>query len=595
MIRQRLIRTLLLGSLLLASLGVFSQSAVYAADSAWRAAYFNNKNLSGTAVLQQDEANINYDWGDNAPNPVVNKDNFSVRWTRTINVPTAGTYRFSATMDDGMRVFVDGNVLIDSWYDSQVHSLNADVYLTAGDHALKVEYYDAGGKAIAKLSWLPTANPGPAPIVNWKGEYFNNATLSGTPAVTRDDTTIDFDWGVGSPDSTLISSDKFSARWTRTLTLTEGRYRFYVTVDDGARLWVNGRNLVDEWHEAGLITYSAEIDLPGGGIPVQMEYFENVGGAVARLSWVKLSGGGAWQGEYFNNKTLGGTPVVKRNDAQLNFNWKQGSPDALINSDGFSARWTRTLNLTAGTYRFTATADDGVRVWVNGQQIINGWSDQKPTTFIGDITLPSGGAQVVVEYYDSVGGAQIQVGWAQQSAAPAPQPQPVTPAPTTGVTGTVQSSRLNVRTGPGVQFNILNVLVQGQTVNLTGFRSADANWVQINWNNGTAWVSGKSFYLTTSTPVANLPVYQGSVPTPGEFAGDKKATVTGVYYLNMRKGPGTDFGVIKAVPGGTIVEMTGRNVNSGWVKVRLLDGSTGWMSAAYLKSSTSVASLPFTN
>lgn len=594
MIRKRIIRYLLLGGLVLAGLALMAQSTVYAADSTWTATYFNSKNLSGAVVLQQQESAINYDWGDNAPSPAVNKDNFSVRWTRTINAPTSGTYRFSATMDDGMRIWIDNALLIDSWYDSQVHSLSADVYLNAGDHAVKVEYYDAGGKAVAKVSWQPTANPGPAPFLNWKGEYFNNTSLSGTPVLTRDDTSIDFDWGVGSPEWNVVASDNFSVRWTRSLTLSEGRYRFYATADDGVRLWVNGRQLVNEWHEAGLVTYSAEIDLPGGGVPVQMEYYENVGGAVARLSWIKLSGGSAWRGEYYNNKTLSGTPVLTRDDAQVNFNWGQGSPGTNVNADGFSVRWSRTLNLTAGTYRFTATSDDGVRIWVNGNMVINGWSDHKPETFTGDITLPGGGAQVVVEYYDSVGGAQIQMSWSQLSSAPAPQPQPQ-PSPTTGVTGTVVSSRLNVRTGPGMQYNILSVLMKDQKVNLTGFRSADANWVQINWNNGTAWVSGRSYYLSTSTPVANLAVYQGSLPTPGEFAGDKKATVSGVYYLNMRQGPGTAFSVVKAYPAGTIVEMLGRNVDSSWVKVRTIDGTVGWMSAAYLRSSTAVATLPFSN
>ena len=599
MLKQQMFRLVLLGCLVLAGIGGgWASHPVQAANTTWTASYFNNKNLSGTAVLTQQETAINYDWAGGTPTPLVNKDSFSVRWTRTLNVPTAGTYRFTATTDDGMRVWVDNAILIDSWYDSQVHSLSADVYLPAGDHQLKVEYYEAGGQAVAKVNWIATANPNPAPIVNWKGEYYNNMTLTGTPALTRDDTTVDFDWGVGSPDSSKVTSDGFSARWTRSLTLTEGKYRFYVTADDGVRLWVNGRMLVDQWHDAGLTTYSAEIDLPGGGVPVQLDYFENVGGAVAKLSWIKLSDGAKWRGEYFNNTTLTGAPILTRDDALVNFNWGVGSPAATVNADNFSARWTRSLNLTAGTYRFTATSDDGVRIYVNGQLVVNGWSDHQPQTFTGDITVAGGSVPVIVEYYDRTGGAQVAMTWSVINNTPAPTPNPnpaPNPSPTTG-TGTVVSPLLNVRTGPGIQNSILHTLTKGNTVTLTGYRSADANWVQINWNNSTAWVSGKSYYLQTSVPVTNLAVWSGSPSTPTTpTTGNGKATISGVYYLNMRQGPGVGNAVIKAMPAGTVVTLLGRNVNSSWLKVQLTDGTIGWMSAAYLSTTTPLSSLSVTN
>ena len=201
-----------------------------AADSAWTAKYWNNVNLSGDPVLVRQENNIDYDWGNGSPADGVNRSDFSVRWKKTINF-AEGTYRFDATVDDGMRIYVDDNLILNSWADSQVHSVSATVNLTSGDHTVKVEYYDAGGAAVAKLTITTVSTV----IAQWRGEYFNNATLSGSPAFTRNDNQIDFNWGGGSPGSG-VAADNFSVRWSRDINLDAGRYRFTTTTDDGVRL-----------------------------------------------------------------------------------------------------------------------------------------------------------------------------------------------------------------------------------------------------------------------------------------------------------------------------------------------------------------------
>jgi len=70
----------------------------------------------------------------------------------------------------------------------------------------------------------------------------------------------------------------------------------------------------------------------------------------------------------------------------------------------------------------------------------------------------------------------------------------------------VQAGRLNVRYGPGLQYGVITQLTRGQTVTLAGYRSADSNWVMINWNGSTAWVSGHPAYLSLSVPVSSLPI-----------------------------------------------------------------------------------------
>jgi hypothetical protein len=117
-----------------------------------------------------------------------------------------------------------------------------------------------------------------------------------------------------------------------------------------------------------------------------------------------------WKGEYFPNKTLSGSPRLVRNDgsASLNFNWGGNSPyhdegaggpnTCGIGFDGFSARWTRTINFLAGTYTLTATADDGVRLYVDGALVLDRWVDQGATTYSVPVTLTEGNHTIVMEY-----------------------------------------------------------------------------------------------------------------------------------------------------------------------------------------------------
>ncbi len=559
-----------------------------AADNEWQAKYWNNKNLSGEPALVRTEANINHDWGSGAPTGI-EPDSFSARWKRTINTQ-AGSYRFTATMDDGMRIWVDNALILDSWYDSQVHTVVANITLSAGDHQVKVEYYDAGGGAVAKLVIEPVS----VDIARWRGEYFNNTTLSGTPVLVRDDDQIDFNWGGSSPAWNVVAADNFSVRWTRTINLEQGRYRFTTTTDDGVRLWVNGRLLIDKWFDQAATSYSAEIDLSGGSTDIRMEYYEGVGGAVARLERSKVSGptGGddSWRGEYYNNKDLTGSPALVRNDANIAFNWGNGSPNSAINVDKFSVRWTRTLYLSPGLYRFTANTDDGVRLWVNGQKIINAWNDHAPQDFVGEITLPGGSVEIKMEYYENVGGARANLTRTLVTTGPSPAPTPVPPI--SPATATVAGIRLNFRQGPGPTYSITQVLAQGNVVNLLA-RNQAATWAQVIAPNGAqGWVYAP--LLQTSYQIANLPLASGLTPTP--VSSGPTATVSyAVYALNVRSGPGITFAPITAIIQGQRVNLIGRNAAGTWIKVQLADGRQGWSSATYLVSSTGFADLLIMN
>ena len=335
-------------------------------DPFWQAAYWNNMTLSGSPALERSDANLDFNWGQGSPDPSIHVDGFSARWSRYLDLE-AGTYRFAATSDDGMRVFVNGELIINDWSDHSARTVTVDKYLGSGHHLVLVEYYENTVDAVARVTWAPVA-----PIVNWRGDYYANKSLSGTPALVRDDAQINFNWGAGSPAPGIIPADRFSVRWTRNLSLDAASYRFTLTVDDGARLWVNNHLLIDTWKDQAPHTYTGDIYLPGGSVPVKLEYYENTGGAVAKLSWAKAGGspgtvivddldagfvkGGSATGwhiayEGYNSRLL----WTKNNDTvRPNYNW---------------ARWYPSL--AAGRYevfayipdKYTTTAK--ARYWVS--------------------------------------------------------------------------------------------------------------------------------------------------------------------------------------------------------------------------------------
>jgi hypothetical protein len=128
-----------------------------------------------------------------------------------------------------------------------------------------------------------------------KGEYFAQFSKSVTsiPSTwtvtgTRTESNIDFDWGSGAPGVTGVGVDAFSVRWTGSvIPSTTEAVTFYTVTDDGARLWINGNLVIDHWVDQGPTEYAATPINVTAGTPVlfRFEYYENGGGASARLRW----------------------------------------------------------------------------------------------------------------------------------------------------------------------------------------------------------------------------------------------------------------------------------------------------------------------
>ncbi|WP_223066920.1 glycosyl hydrolase [Paenibacillus caui] len=115
--------------------------------------YFSNAKLSGVPIMRKDDS-IQFNWRNGSPELSIPKDFFSVRWTGKIQPLYSEKYTISTLSDDGIRVWIDGNLIIDSWFRQSWVERKGKIDLSAGQlYDIKVEYYEARGDSMVKLMW----------------------------------------------------------------------------------------------------------------------------------------------------------------------------------------------------------------------------------------------------------------------------------------------------------------------------------------------------------------------------------------------------------------------------------------------------------
>jgi hypothetical protein len=270
---------------------------------------------------------------------------------------------------------------------------------------------------------------------SYEGRAFNLGSL----ALTRIDPQVSFDWGTDAPDS-LLPPGAFMVRWTGFVqiplrTPQDDIYRFTVRSDDGVRLWVDERLLVDNWTDHQVTENSGDITLGAGTrVPIMLEYYQHLGMASVALSW-------SWAGQatsliptdalsppteanglaatYYVGEAFD-APAVSRLDLDVGFRWALDSPDPAVPVNGFSARWIGTVEARyseSTTFFLTVfEQNEGVRLSVNGTTIIDAWAAPFALERSGSISLVAGQRYpITVEYFESIGASAIELLWASAS------------------------------------------------------------------------------------------------------------------------------------------------------------------------------------
>lgn len=264
-----------------------------------------------------------------------------------------------------------------------------------------------------------------------KASYFRQPGLVG-PFTERIDGMIDFNWGAMAPMPDF-PADNFSVRWDGEIESTmEGNYSFHVTGSEGARLWINGRNVIDRWVNKAPKEYSGIVQLEGRQrYPFRLECLEGGGDAAIHLRWNPPGGEKAvvpasqfshvpgqetrrngLLGSYHKGSNFKGDPM-ERIDPVIDFSWVATGPMPGFGINYFSIRWEGEIEAPiSGPVTFHATTDDGVRLWVGEQLIIDEWRPRVAAESRGEMVLQAGRRYPVrMDYYQATQQASARFSW----------------------------------------------------------------------------------------------------------------------------------------------------------------------------------------
>jgi hypothetical protein len=372
----------------------------------WQGEYYANPNLDGAPAYTTEERRVDYDWGQGAPNGLPTNF-FSIRWTGYWHFE-AGEYTALLYADDGLRLWLDEQQLIDAWQPGLGSHHATFTVETAGLHRLKLEYFENQGDAAISLRWRRTDL---YPL--WHGDYYNQPWVEDGWVYAQTDDSIQFDWGLDCPIN--LPCDSFSIAWEATPVFEPGLYRIYLYADEGYQLFLDGSKVKEGgWNDGQ----------PGGG---EDDYYERTfantayhkvtynfhdrgGPAEARL-WIEYLAHPDWTAEYYENMNLEGTPTLTKSEETIFYDWAWDNPRPAIPPDHFSIRWSGQRYFHSGCYRFGLFADDGVRLWVDGEKLIDQWHDGRGEYHSLVTYLSAGYHDVVIEYYENTGEAEIRFWW----------------------------------------------------------------------------------------------------------------------------------------------------------------------------------------
>lgn len=256
-------------------------------SSAWRASYFNNRDLAGSPSVVTEAGNLDFNWGTGAPAANVPADNFSARFERVLSF-APGSYLIELNVDDGVRVYVDGGLVLENWQESSIRTVSTQGVL-GGNHTFRVEYFEAYGNAAIRFNVRMLSSD-----LVWQASYFDNPQLAGNPVVVRGEPVgngapIAYNWGTAAPVPGKIPADNWSARFEGTFRFESGDYNFSANVDDGMRLYINGIKVLDSWQVGYRNTHNVFRQLGAGNHRITVEYFEAGGPANLRVWWDKIN------------------------------------------------------------------------------------------------------------------------------------------------------------------------------------------------------------------------------------------------------------------------------------------------------------------
>lgn len=452
----------------------------------WDTQYFSNTTLTPTGSPQTfctttNQLNVGINWGAGGPIGGVGPDNWSASFTANLTLATAGTYRFTSTYQDGVRLYVNGQLVI--------NAVSADIaasQTTSGDYfyslagsivPVRLEFVNFSGNANISLNWSLTQGGGGQTGGNpWTTEYFNNSTFSPPSIVgaTLPAGPLSVDFGFNAP-APGVNQDGWSARYTRAVNFPSGGLvTFEARADDTVAVRVNGTLVTASapYFAGEGVVYRGSINVPIGLSTVVVEHTDITAQAYIYVSWSgggDTSGGGA-----VTNPTT--TPTVPTgvtatvNTSVLNVRNAPSTAGQKLTQIRRNESYTVLGKDATGTWAFLQVGD------------IQGWSATRYLTFVGDFNTVA-----VVDGTDQ------------------------TPAPSGDIIAQGRPvGNMRVRDCPDFSCTNVGFVPWGDTVGIFG-QSADGRWIKIQYTTETGTIlvgwSSKIWYRTLSSLDEPLPTF----------------------------------------------------------------------------------------
>ena len=395
--------------------------------------------------------------------PRANDNFYAFRFNSRVAVETAGAYTFYTRSDDGSRLYVDGELVVDN---DGLHPFTEKVgvvTLSAGEHDIRVDYFEKNGGDALEVLW---SGPGitkqiipdsvfvelvdtgttatPVPVDAMAFEIFGGLFTS---VADFENMTADV---VGSTDAFDLSVadglNLYGVRYTGKLQIdTDATYIFSVASDDGARLYIDGELLVDNDGQHPVIEKSSSVALTAGLHDIVIEYFQSGGGAnlqvqyasgaqaLAEIPASRLYSADATAADVTASTVVpatSGYAVSSAWDYDLYYGVWDNLPDfstltpvatgvtstldlsvSPVNSK-FALRFVGSIEVSeAGAYTFYTTSDDGSRLYVNGQPVVNNDGRHAPVERQGQVTLAAGVHDIEITYFQGYGGESFNASW----------------------------------------------------------------------------------------------------------------------------------------------------------------------------------------
>jgi chitodextrinase len=430
--------------------------------------YYSNLTLSGNPVFTRTDPQINFDWGGNVPDRSISRGGFSVLWQGNFSL-AQGVYTFTAVTSDGMRLAIDGTTVLNQWNDQSPTTYTVQQTLSAGNHLITVEYFEATGTSSAHLTWQGagavvqppsilsfTAAPstvaaGQASTLSWSVNGASSIAIDNGVGTVSGATSISVSPANTTTYTLTASNGAGSATAKSTVTVTALQDTQPPTVPTLVTAVYNGTNAVNlNWapssdnvgvagyqilkngSPAGTVagstlSYGDTAITPGATYSYSVKAYDAAGNysAASNSLAVSIPGAsapvlngtcpaaavGAFTGCYYSNTALSGQPAMVRTDSQINFDWGGNPPDRSVGRSAFSVQWQGSFQFTGGTYTFSATTSDGMRLYIDGNLVMDHWTNQSATQYTATQTLSQGSHVVMVQYYEATGMSTAHLTW----------------------------------------------------------------------------------------------------------------------------------------------------------------------------------------